>query len=265
MNRFILNRDDIVIVRGTSTDETHGNPHHGGGGRFASDDEGGAGSAWSARVAKELKSARSGGHNVSAGSAATSKFPKATVDVVASARSAIEKAETADGKVTAKISACDPGSADVDVALGKSMTQVGAVGWYAAETDEITINAGLYESRADDHAANKEAERTGAGSSAHPDATLHHEIGHAQHFRSSGMKPGDYDRMYVSWATVTDLGGKSRDARKIARGVSKYAATQPHEFVAEVFAGVLGGKKYGPDVWDLYKLLNGPPLKGGRK
>ena len=48
---------------------------------------------------------------------------------------------------------------------------------------------------------------------------------------------------------------------RIAKKVSKYARTNPLEFVAETFAGHINGKKYDKDVYDLYKFYKGPKLK----
>lgn len=46
--------------------------------------------------------------------------------------------------------------------------------------------------------------------------------------------------------------------KEIAKQVSNYATTNPHEFVSEVSAGVNTGVKYSPEVMNLFKLLAKP-------
>jgi hypothetical protein len=75
-----------------------------------------------------------------------------------------------------------------------------------------------------------------------------HEIAHLQHEKSDR----NYD-LKSTWAFQTH--------KQIAGKVSRYAMTNPKEFVAETFSGYLSGKRYPDEVMNLYKLQNGPELK----
>ena len=48
--------------------------------------------------------------------------------------------------------------------------------------------------------------------------------------------------------------------KKIALQVSRYAAVNGQEFIAEVFAGQRAGRKFGDDVLQYYQRLGGPKL-----
>jgi len=76
-----------------------------------------------------------------------------------------------------------------------------------------------------------------------------HEVGHLEHQKAS---PNSYDAN-STWS----FGNKNTE---ITSKVSRYAQTNPKEFVAEVFGGVLSGKTYPPDVMGLYARLGGPPF-----
>lgn len=76
-----------------------------------------------------------------------------------------------------------------------------------------------------------------------------HEIGHIVH---AGHAADSYDHL-STWMSA-------HTAKPVAAKVSKYAASNPKEFVAEVFAGHLSGKRYPEDVMALYHQQHGPPL-----
>lgn len=77
----------------------------------------------------------------------------------------------------------------------------------------------------------------------HPMGVLLHEIGHTV------FEP------YGHWLT---------DSQKhIAGQVGRYAASNPKEFVSEVYAGTNTGKTYSPEVMNLFKATAKP--KGGWK
>ena len=44
----------------------------------------------------------------------------------------------------------------------------------------------------------------------------------------------------------------------VAWHVSRYGATQPIEFVAEMYAGLAAGKQYNHEITQLYLKLKGP-------
>jgi hypothetical protein len=82
--------------------------------------------------------------------------------------------------------------------------------------------------------------------SPNPHGIIYHEIGHAAHRK-------DAPRMWY------DAGILTSDEIAIAREqVSRYSASDPLEFVAEVYHGRLAGKTYSPDVDAIYRKYKGP-------
>jgi hypothetical protein len=75
----------------------------------------------------------------------------------------------------------------------------------------------------------------------------HHEIGHYRH--AQAITPG----VFGDWVSL-----KPSDVEAIASEVSGYAATNRVEFVAEVYAGLKGGKVYSPAIMALYRRYKGP-------
>ncbi len=77
-----------------------------------------------------------------------------------------------------------------------------------------------------------------------------HEIGHWLHFQQ--MPPVSECRNI--WESVNE--------EKIKNDVSEYAIKKKdgREFVAEVFKGLVKGKKYDDYIMNLYKRLNGPKV-----
>lgn len=84
-----------------------------------------------------------------------------------------------------------------------------------------------------------------------PQGIIHHEIGHALHWRRTPTN--------IHSAIAADV--FTADQETTAREVSEYAATQPTEFVAEVFAGLASGKRYSDAVMQLYHYFHGPTLE----
>ncbi len=82
-----------------------------------------------------------------------------------------------------------------------------------------------------------------------PDHAITHEIGHALHQRSVGEER--YSVLFRQKLT--------HEQATLARDhVSRYAGTQPIEFVAETYAGLKVGTKYPKPVMDLYQSFGGP-------
>ena len=81
--------------------------------------------------------------------------------------------------------------------------------------------------------------------------SLFHEIGHWLHFQN--IPPLKQCREI--WQKV--------NREKIKTDVSEYALKKDdgREFVAEVFKGLIKGKKYDEYIMQLYKKLNGPNVK----
>jgi hypothetical protein len=88
------------------------------------------------------------------------------------------------------------------------------------------------------------------------DDVFSHEYGHILHHKNIGY---DDAEMYKTEKFGPGPSGENR--KNIAKKVSEYAAINPMEFVAEVFAGHINGKKYDSGVMDMYDLYGGPQLK----
>ena len=83
-----------------------------------------------------------------------------------------------------------------------------------------------------------------------------HEHGHSLHGQIIGR-----DGFQNIW-TWSKLPKEQRARiRPLAAKVSRYATTDPLEFVAETFAGHTAGKRYSKDIYDAYNELRGPKLK----
>jgi hypothetical protein len=83
-----------------------------------------------------------------------------------------------------------------------------------------------------------------------------HEYAHNVHIKSLGA---DGNAKFNKEGFGT--GAVEANQKRIAGKVSKYATTDPFEFVAETFAGHINGKKYDKEVYDLYEFYRGPKLK----
>ena len=81
-----------------------------------------------------------------------------------------------------------------------------------------------------------------------------HEIGHWLHFQDL---PPKNERQFI-WKNV--------NLDKIKNDVSEYSTStnDGREFVAEVFKGLIKGKKYDNYIMSLYKKLNGPKVKNNQ-
>ena len=90
---------------------------------------------------------------------------------------------------------------------------------------------------------------SGWSSSSHPNHVVWHELAHVK------VKNGSVDHD----SYLTNLQGfNNPHFKSMAEKVSKYAGTNGHEFVAEVFAAVRAGRDLGPEVMNYYKHLKGP-------
>jgi len=83
-----------------------------------------------------------------------------------------------------------------------------------------------------------------------------HEHGHSLHGKIIGR---DGFQNIWTWSKLP----KEQRARikPLSAKVSKYATTDPLEFVAETFSGHVAGKRYSKDIYDAYNELRGPKLK----
>jgi hypothetical protein len=98
-----------------------------------------------------------------------------------------------------------------------------------------------------------EAFTSGHFSTGVPEQGVFHELGHVAHVNVIGQR---------AYASAGEMGFPFADAeRQIAGNVSRYAMTNSHEFVAEVFAGKLSGRIYPEEVERWYKLLGGESIR----
>jgi hypothetical protein len=88
---------------------------------------------------------------------------------------------------------------------------------------------------------------TGLAGKDKPTITCIHEIGHILHERSMGD---------AFWETGSGLSGKATNGSE----VSGYAGQNKKEFVAEVFASLILGKKYSDTCMREYAALHGPAV-----
>jgi len=103
----------------------------------------------------------------------------------------------------------------------------------------------------DMEAYQKKAFEAGWSSSPHPNHVIWHELAHVKVKNDPN----------VNESYLTNLHGLSNPHFKtIASKVSKYAGTNGHEFVAEVYAARRAGRKFDADVMDFYKGLKGPAV-----
>lgn len=78
---------------------------------------------------------------------------------------------------------------------------------------------------------------------------IYHEYGHFRHFRTTS---------FTALKQCNPEFKANTFKQKIASEISSYAKTEPMEFVAEVYAGLMNGAKYSPEVMALYRSYNGP-------
>jgi hypothetical protein len=88
------------------------------------------------------------------------------------------------------------------------------------------------------------------------DDVFAHEYGHILHQKNIGYKDA---QMYKKEKFGLGFSGENR--KNLAKKVSEYAAQNPMEFVAEVFAGHINGKRYDEGVMAMYSYYRGPELK----
>lgn len=92
--------------------------------------------------------------------------------------------------------------------------------------------------------------QNGITSSDNPKHNIYHEIGHVLH-RKNGL--------FNFTKLKTDIYNFSLEEKQlIFQNVGAYATSNPHEFVAEVFAGKMDGKKYNDEINKLYNKFKGP-------
>jgi hypothetical protein len=84
----------------------------------------------------------------------------------------------------------------------------------------------------------------------HPDQIIHHEIGHWRHRHAVGK-----ERFLELNSNENPIGPAMKP--QVLSEVSKYAATNKAEFIAEVHAGLMAEKTYSEKIMAYYKTLGG--------
>ena len=98
-----------------------------------------------------------------------------------------------------------------------------------------------------------------------PFKCLYHEIGHYNHMNTElfiklSMPKSMFKEFNLTLPLIANEFESNKEIEKLALRVSYYAKESPLEFVAEVYANVLCGKRYPKEIMDLYAKCNGPDL-----
>ncbi len=96
---------------------------------------------------------------------------------------------------------------------------------------------------------------------ASPFQTLYHEMGHLQDTTKRAPATVDFKEGETFPKELEDWLNDPKNM-EAAYSVSTYATTGPGEFIAEVYARLMGGAKLPNHVLDLYKKMNGPVIQG---
>jgi hypothetical protein len=122
------------------------------------------------------------------------------------------------------------------------------IAYYDEDDDELVLNR-AHAAWGDMRAYGQAEERRGHFSTRALDHIVRHEIGHALHYR----------RMIDAQRAEIWYKGLTPEEKLIATQVSGYAKAGRIEFVAAVYRGLWGGRKFGRAVTSLYEELKGPP------
>jgi hypothetical protein len=101
--------------------------------------------------------------------------------------------------------------------------------------------------------------RDGSFSSSNPKALIAHEIGHVRH------RTLNENRYFNTVDNRVSVKGGRLNSLRLARRVSRYAMTNPDEFVAEVRAGRATGRRYDHKVMRAYRAAAGLSKTSVRK
>jgi hypothetical protein len=121
------------------------------------------------------------------------------------------------------------------------------IAYYDEDDDELVINQ-THLAWADMRSYIRDPRRKDHFSTRSPDHIVRHEIGHTMHYRNLT----DAERADIWYKELLP------HEKAIARQVGRYSTEGRIEFVAEVFAGHWGGRRFRPEVLALYQKLRGP-------
>jgi hypothetical protein len=132
----------------------------------------------------------------------------------------------------------------------------------SAEGGILTIN-GSHPFWSDPKGNMKRIYAAGESTTDHRHHIIRHEIGHLEHAKQSPLL--NLNNNLVE--TGDSLKGRfSKElADHIAANTSKQAMYRANEFVAEVYAGLVGGKKYDDTIMNYYRELGGPKLPEAKR
>lgn len=140
------------------------------------------------------------------------------------------------------------------------------VAGYSVNDDVILFNPRKINVIAGDKLAAKTALNAERGwwSNDHPLHIIHHEIGHMLHYKTPNAITGGYVRPVGPDGKLLPRDAVGREIAQwqasTTQRVSRYGMTNNAEFVAEVYAGIRGGKTYDDDIMAVYRLLGGPDV-----
>ena len=115
------------------------------------------------------------------------------------------------------------------------------IGQYRASTDTLEFAAEPFPANTN---------RPGWLSSDNRYHTIWHELGHAEHARAIAAAGRQ-------WDTINNYQFSAALLPEIRATVSRYGASSAKEFVAEVYAGLMSGKRYSDTVMRIYASLDG--------
>ncbi len=143
-------------------------------------------------------------------------------------------------------------SAPFEKDYGSMASQVPARALNGRDRSVLQFNPLAEGYRSEDVAQRKANEQREEGFWASDDLLhpIYHEAGHAAHYKA-------FPSLYQEYSD-TPQGFVADRLKQVGASVSRYAQTNAREFVAEVFAGMVAGQEYGPDVMKTYNMLGGP-------
>ena len=134
-----------------------------------------------------------------------------------------------------------------------------ANGLYYPDSGNIAFDSNIlsasHQAKRTEDATKREGEPSGYLSHGDIRSTVFHEVGHLNHHMNVMRTGGD-------WNKFARRALSPEQTQTALNEVSVYSASQPIEFVAEVYAATFAGKKFSKEVEDIYREFLGPPING---
>ena len=143
------------------------------------------------------------------------------------------------------------GSFKMPINFDKASTQGGLAAFKVVKgsdgfkSQELNVNPENWSVAMRDMAASGKSGFLSSSDSSH---AMTHELGHMLHERFGNLQAASGQKLSAS------------ESKLIGRQVSRYAANNKADMVAEVFAGRMAGKTYSPEVMNMYKAAKGPRI-----